>query len=265
MNVAAAASGQCERKYQTLRRLTLCFENEIPMTADAPELTVSNLSKSYPSADGKLEILKNVNLELRRGESLAITGPSGSGKSTLLYILGTLDEPTTGTVHVGAKNPFTFDSAALAAFRNAHIGFVFQDHHLLPQCTVLENVLIPTLAGQGAGAAEETRARSLLERVGLGHRLTHRPAQLSGGERQRAAVCRALINQPLLLLADEPTGNLDRKTAESVGFLLIDLNRELNTLLICVTHSTELAARFPRHLELLDGALVDATTLPVGR
>src|SRR5690606_13801841 len=138
---------------------------------------------------------------------------------------------------------------AQAQYRNKNIGFIFQDHHLLPQCTVLENVLIPTLAGSGAGKPEEERARTLLARVGLGDRLTHRPAQLSGGERQRVAVCRALINQPALLLADEPTGNLDRRTAESVGSLLLDLSREQNTLLICVTHSSELAGRFPRRME----------------
>ena len=169
--------------------------------------------------------------------------------------------PSAGTVELEGQNPFQLNEAQQAQFRNRQIGFIFQDHHLLPQCTVLENVLIPTLPGAGANAETETRARELLARVGLAERIAHRPAQLSGGERQRVAVCRALINRPALLLADEPTGNLDRTTAEAVGSLLLDLNREQNTLLICVTHSTELASRFPRHSELKDGKLVDSKTL----
>ena len=221
------------------------------------DLRVRGLVRDYATSNGSLHILRGVDLTLNRGDALAITGPSGSGKSTLLYIIGLLDQPTAGDVHILGQSPLTFDAAAQAQYRNQHIGFIFQDHHLLPQCSVLENVLIPTLAGGGAGKAEEERARSLLARVGLGDRLTHRPSQLSGGERQRVAVCRALINQPALLLADEPTGNLDRRTAESVGTLLLDLSREQNTLLICVTHSSELAARFPRRMELLDGKLVE--------
>ncbi|MDX1970209.1 MAG: ABC transporter ATP-binding protein, partial [Planctomycetaceae bacterium] len=184
-------------------------------------------------------------------------GPSGSGKSTLLYMLGVLDTPTQGEIVLAGQQPHALDRTSQAAFRNRHIGFVFQDHHLLPQCTVLENVLSPTLAAAGAEWDFGGRARQLLERVGLSHRLTHRPAQLSGGERQRVAVCRALINQPTLLLADEPTGNLDRATADAVGTLLLELNREQNTLLICVTHSSELAQRFPRQCELRDGRLQD--------
>jgi len=230
------------------------------MTETHPELNVTGLTKSFSGAAGPLDILRGAELQMRRGDAVAITGPSGSGKSTFLYIVGTLDQPSSGTVRIAGQDPFTLSTTDLAKFRNEHIGFVFQDHHLLPQCSVLENVLIPTLAGWGAGAEEEKRARRLLDRVGLGARLTHRPAQLSGGERQRVAVCRALINQPLLLLADEPTGNLDRATAESVGSLLIELNAELNTLLIVVTHSTELAARFPTHYELRDGRLVAQQT-----
>ena len=221
------------------------------------DLAVAGLTKEFVSEAGRLSILKGVGLAMRRGEALAITGPSGSGKSTLLHILGMLDRPTSGSVRLLGEDPFTRSDAQLAGFRNAKIGFVFQDHHLLPQCDVLENVLIPALAGAGAGAAESQRAMQLLERVGLKERIKHRPAQLSGGERQRVAVCRALINEPVLLLADEPTGNLDRSNAEAVGDLLLELNRAHQTLLVCVTHSAELAARFPRRVELVDGRLVD--------
>lgn len=220
------------------------------------ELSVHDLVKSYPSADGKLSILSGVDLEMHSGDAVAITGPSGSGKSTLLYILGLLDRPDSGTVCLAGEDPLRFAAKAQAEFRNRKIGFVFQDHHLLPQCTVLENVLLPTIPGNEPAANVEQRATQLLERVGLAPRVTHRPSQLSGGERQRVAVCRALINQPTLLLADEPTGNLDRVTAETVGSLLLDLNREQQTMLICVTHSEELARRFPRRLHLQDGRLV---------
>ncbi|HXY35895.1 MAG TPA: ABC transporter ATP-binding protein [Planctomycetaceae bacterium] len=226
------------------------------------DLAVAGLTKEFVSEAGRLSILKGVGLAMRRGEALAITGPSGSGKSTLLHILGMLDRPTSGSVRLLGEDPFTRSDAQLAGFRNAKIGFVFQDHHLLPQCDVLENVLIPALAGAGAGAAESQRAMQLLERVGLKERIKHRPAQLSGGERQRVAVCRALINEPVLLLADEPTGNLDRSNAEAVGDLLLELNRAHQTLLVCVTHSAELAARFPRRAELVDGRLVDGVANP---
>lgn len=220
------------------------------------DLELRSLGKSYPTGHGELSILRQINLTLSRGEALAVTGPSGSGKSTLLYVVGTLEAPSTGEVSILGQNPFALASSALAGFRNRNIGFVFQDHYLLPQCTVLENVLIPTLAASGAGQTEEERARNLLGRVGLGARLGHRPAELSGGERQRVAICRALINQPPLLLADEPTGNLDRATAQSVGTLLLEMAKEQNSLLIVVTHSVELAARFPRHVELRDAELV---------
>ncbi len=222
------------------------------MTAD---LIVRELSKSYSSASGELSILRGVDLELRRGDALAITGPSGAGKSTLLYILGLLDQPTAGTVTLGGEQPLRLDALQQAAFRNRRIGFVFQDHHLLPQCTVLENVLLPTIPATESPSAVEDRARKLLDRVGLAQRIGHRPAQLSGGERQRVAVCRSLINQPTLLLADEPTGNLDRATADTVGSLLLELNREQQSILICVTHNSELAERFPRRMELKDGKL----------
>ncbi|MCL4110835.1 UNVERIFIED_CONTAM: hypothetical protein GTU68_039948 [Idotea baltica] len=195
---------------------------------------------------------------MSRGDSLAITGPSGSGKSTLLYIIGTLESPSGGQVSILGEQPFDLKTGRLAAWRNSNVGFVFQDHHLLPQCSVLENVLIPTLAGSGATKEATDRATGLLERVGLRDRMNHRPAQISGGERQRVAVCRALINQPALLLADEPTGNLDQATAEAVGTLLLEISTEHNAMLVCVTHSRELANRFPRHVKLDNGKLVDA-------
>lgn len=223
------------------------------MTAD---LEVQGLSKSYTAAGEELSILRGVVLQLQRGDAVAVTGPSGSGKSTLLYILGLLDQPTAGTVSLLGETPLQFDPQKQAAFRNRHVGFVFQDHHLLPQCTVLENVLLPTIPAQQPSGDVEQRARQLLDRVGLAQRLDHRPAQLSGGERQRVAVCRALINQPTLLLADEPTGNLDHATAETVGSLLLDLNREQRTILICVTHSEDLASRFPQRLRLKNGRLI---------
>ncbi|MSR56674.1 MAG: ABC transporter ATP-binding protein [Planctomycetaceae bacterium] len=225
------------------------------MNSAASDLQLTRVCKTYPTAGGELTILRDVNLVVSRGEALAVTGPSGSGKSTLLYIIGTLETPTSGTVRLLEQDPFGLTPAALAGFRNSRIGFVFQEHCLLPQCSVLENVLIPTLAGGGAGPAEERRARALLERVGLAQRLAHRPAELSGGERQRVAICRAMINQPPFLLADEPTGNLDRQTAQAVGSLLLELAREQNSLLIVVTHSTELADRFGRRVELVDGHL----------
>jgi len=201
-------------------------------------------------------VLRDVNIELQRGQALAIMGPSGSGKSTFLQILGTLDQPTSGSVRLEGQDPFALPERALADFRNKNIGFVFQDHHLLPQCSVLENVLIPTLVAGGASAEVEKWARDLLERVGLSGRLDHRPAELSGGERQRVAVARALVRRPVLLLADEPTGNLDRRNAAAIGDLLMDLHRQEQNILVVVTHSTELARGFPRQLAMEDGTLV---------
>ena len=219
-------------------------------------LTVRDLSKDYPTRSGSLSILRGVNLSLGRGDALAVMGPSGSGKSTLLHILGTLDRPTSGGVTLEGTDPFALGEPALAAFRNRRIGFVFQDHHLLPQCSVLENVLIPTLVNRESKPADtEAYARTLLERVGLGGRLDHRPAELSGGERQRVAVARALVLKPVLLLADEPTGNLDRTNANAVGELLLDLHRQEKTILVVVTHSAELAKLFPKRMEMNDGAL----------
>ncbi len=221
----------------------------------AAELLVSDLSKTFLSGEGEVSVLRGVSLEASPGDAIAITGPSGTGKSTLLYIIGLLDTPTGGHVQIGGQEPHLLPVEQQAKFRNTTLGFVFQDHFLLPQCTVLENVLIPTLANTGAGPAEEQRARELLGRVGLSHRITHLPSQLSGGERQRVAVCRSLINQPRILLADEPTGNLDRRTAETIGELLLGLASEHSTILLCVTHSSELAARFSRRYELVDGRL----------
>jgi lipoprotein-releasing system ATP-binding protein len=218
-------------------------------------LLVDNLCKDYPTRGEPLSVLRGVNLQLDRGDALAVMGPSGSGKSTLLHILGTLDTPTAGRVTLDGVDPFTLPEPQLADFRNRRIGFVFQDHHLLPQCTVLENVLVPTLVGRDDRAAVRKYADELLERVGLAGRLDHRPAELSGGERQRVALARALIHQPTLLLADEPTGNLDRRTAQGVGKMLLDLHRQTNTILVVVTHSQELADTFPRVLLMEDGAL----------
>ena len=219
------------------------------------ELAIVELSKSYPTRAEPLEVLRGVSIKLKAGENLAVLGPSGSGKSTLLYIIGTLDRPTAGTVRLDSQDPFALNEPGLAAFRRRHIGFVFQDHHLLPQCNVLENVLLPTLADGATRNEDVERARMLLDRVGLAARLEHRPAELSGGERQRVAVARALIRKPVLLLADEPTGNLDRTTAASIGRLLLELQRQEQAMLITVTHSVELAATFDRRLELDEGRL----------
>ncbi|MEY2429565.1 MAG: lipoprotein-releasing system ATP-binding protein [Verrucomicrobiota bacterium] len=230
------------------------------MPASSPLLKVSNLTKRYDSPDsaGSLTVLDGVSLEVVRGESVAIIGPSGSGKSTLLQIIGTLDHATAGEVSLDGKNLTDLNEIELAAVRNLQIGFVFQAHYLLPQCTVLENALVPTLArpnGPGRDGSE-ARAQKLLKRVGLGERMGHRPGELSGGERQRAAVVRALINRPQLLLADEPTGSLDHASALQLGQLLVELNREEGVTLIVVTHARELAQRMGRVMELKDGRLV---------
>ena len=192
---------------------------------------------------------------MTQGQRLALTGPSGSGKSTLLHLIGTLDTPSGGTIEINSENPFELSEPRLAKFRNRVIGFVFQDHHLLPQYSVLENVLMPTLAFKRRDAEIEVRARALLEGVGLSHRLSHRPAALSGGECQRVAVARALINRPSLLLCDEPTGNLDRSTADTVATLLFELHQAEQNILIVVTHNLELAGRFERRFELVNGGI----------
>jgi lipoprotein-releasing system ATP-binding protein len=218
-----------------------------------PMLQVTDLTKEYSTPRGPLRVLDRVSLQLAPGEAAAVMGPSGSGKSSLLYILGALEPPTSGRVALDGRNPFELPPKALAAFRNGQIGFVFQDHCLLPQCTVLENVLIPTLVSPDANAA--ARARALVSQVGLADRIDHRPGELSGGERQRVAIARALIRAPRLLLCDEPTGNLDHASAANVAQILLDLHRAQRTILVVVTHSAELAARLPLRFELRDGAL----------
>ena len=212
-------------------------------------LEVSNLSKVYPAPSGQLSVLSNVSIAMQRGESASIMGPSGSGKSTLLYILGALESPTSGQVFLDGDDPFTLEPRALAEFRNRAIGFVFQDHLLLPQCNVLENVLLPTLVGNPLPDGH-ARARDLLDRVGLSERLDYRPAELSGGEKQRVALARALIRHPPLVLCDEPTGNLDRESADTVASLLLTLHREQQTVLVVVTHNQTIADRFTQKLEL---------------
>jgi ABC-type lipoprotein export system ATPase subunit len=248
------------------------FNANCGMASSTPLLKLLNITKRYDSPHGAehLEVLSDVSLEVQPGESLAIMGPSGSGKSTLLQIMGTLDRPTSGEVLLEGRELNGLNDREIAAVRNSQLGFVFQAHYLLPQCTVLENVLVPTLArpnhqksGKNANEASgkkpetgEARAGRLLNRVGLGERLHHRPGELSGGERQRVAVVRALINQPKLLLADEPTGSLDHASALKLGELLVELNREEGVALIVVTHARELAERMKRVWQLKDGRLV---------
>jgi lipoprotein-releasing system ATP-binding protein len=219
-------------------------------------LEVNNLSKEYPTPRGGLPILSGVSLSLARGDAISIMGPSGSGKSSLLYIVGALEPPTSGTVTLDGQNPFEMPERELAAFRNSRIGFIFQDHCLLPQLSVLENVLTPTLVAGERGGDELERARHLLEQVGLTARSEHRPAELSGGEKQRVALARALIRRPLVLLCDEPTGNLDHASAATVAELMLELHRRQETILIVVTHSAELAAKFPVRYELQEQRLV---------
>ena len=216
-----------------------------------------NVTKTYRSADGAVPVLSGLDFQIADGETVAVVGPSGSGKSTLLNLLGALDQPESGEVIVAGKNLATLSADALAEFRNTTVGFVFQLHHLLPQCTALENVLIPTLARKIADRpALRARAEELLRAVGLGHRLDHRPGPLSGGERQRAAVARALINEPKLLLADEPTGALDRENAARLADLLAEINQRERIAIIMVTHAPDLARRMSRVLTLESGKLV---------
>ena len=220
-------------------------------------LEAVDIHKSFETAGGPLTVLRGVSLRLAAGDAAAIMGPSGCGKSTLLHILGALDSPTSGSVQLGGIDPHQLPEREQALFRNARVGFVFQDHSLLPQLTVLENVLTPVLVGR-PDADAPAHAHHLLEAVGLGARLNHRPGELSGGEKQRTAIARALVRRPDLLLCDEPTGNLDRRSAESVADLLEQLRREERHIQIVVTHSHELAGRFPKRYRLDDGLLCDS-------
>lgn len=223
------------------------------------ELIADGISKRYGAGAASVDVLRDVSLRIGAGESAAIMGPSGCGKSTLLNILGGLEPPDSGVVRLGDSEPYAMDYKSLAQFRNRQVGFVFQEHHLLPQCSVLENVLVPTLVGTRGGGEPVDRATALLERVGLRARLSHRPGELSGGERQRVAIARALVNEPSLLLADEPTGNLDEQTAHRVADLLREIQQDTQTILIVVTHSAEIAGRFGRRMSLANGALHEAS------
>ena len=223
----------------------------------ANALALSNVRKHFSRGDQTIEILRGISLTAAVGQSLAVVGPSGSGKSTLLHLLGTLEAPDAGQIAIGGQDPNTLSEPELARFRNEHIGFVFQQHHLLPQYSALENTLLPTLAFP-SDRDHRPRARDLLAAVGLAGRIDHRPGELSGGECQRVAVARALINRPGLLLCDEPTGGLDRQTATTVADLLFTLHRAEDTLLVVVTHDPELAARCDRRLELSEGLCVEA-------
>ena len=220
-------------------------------------ITVTDLIKRFDTPAGPLDILDRISIEVDAGQNLAVVGPSGSGKSTFLHIVGTLEEPSSGTVSLLDQNPFELNERMLAAFRSEHIGFVFQEHHLLPQLTARENVLIPAVARGNADEKAAERARQLLERVGLGKRVDHRPGQLSGGERQRVAVARALMNAPRILLADEPTGSLDHANSSDVGRMLLDLQKSDGLALICVTHNDELASWFDRQVRLDAGRFAE--------
>lgn len=215
-----------------------------------PTLEAIEVRKVYQTLSEDIIVLESVSFSMNAGENLAIIGPSGSGKSTLLQILGTLDAPTSGTVRIGGQDPYQLNENQQARFRNERIGFIFQDHHLLPQWNVLENTLLPALAKGKPTQATRERAIALLERVGLKDRMTHLPSQLSGGERERVAVARALVLKPMVVLADEPTGNLDQQSAENVARLLLEVPKEENTVLIVVTHSMSLAGQMQKRFEL---------------
>jgi len=224
-------------------------------SADGCVLRAESLSMTYAEGTLRTPVFEDLDLAVRAGETVAIVGASGAGKSTLLHLLGGLDTPTAGEVHVAGQRMSALSDAERGRLRNRALGFVYQFHHLLPEFTALENVMLPVLLAGGANAEAERRARDLLAAVGLGHRLEHKPGELSGGERQRAAVARALVNRPACVLGDEPTGNLDEKTAASVFELMLSLNREQGTSLVLVTHDRELAHRLDRVLELHEGRL----------
>jgi len=231
---------------------------EVENNTAHPVLECINLSKRFVEGENKLTVLNNVNLTIRTGERVAIVGASGSGKTTLLQLLGGLDAPSEGEVKIAGESVAQLSEAARGALRNRALGFVYQFHHLLPEFSALENVAMPLLIRRMPIAATQQQAKALLERVGLGARLTHRPGQLSGGERQRAAIARALVTRPSVVLADEPTGNLDGGNARQVFELMLELNREFGTALVIVTHAPELAARMQRVLTLREGSLSEA-------
>ena len=225
-----------------------------------PSLEVEQLKKTFQSQSQELEVLKGISFSMEKGENLVVIGPSGSGKSTLLHIIGTLDHPTSGSVRIDAIDPFQLSEWELAKFRNQNIGFVFQEHHLLPQLSVLENVLIPTIAEGSSTADQADRAKDLIDQIGLTPRINHRPGELSGGERQRVAIARSLIFSPSLILADEPTGSLDQKNSELVGEMLLKMQQTVNAMLIVVTHSSKLAQMFSRQLQFEDGLVTETRT-----
>ena len=233
--------------------------NERAALPAGPLLEVERLVKHYADAGRTVKVLEGVDFEIQPGETIAIVGESGVGKSTLLHLLGALDRPTSGSVRFGKDDLATLDSQALARFRNREIGFVFQFHHLLSDFTAEENVMMPALVGGDGFDQARSRAREILERVGLGHRLDHKPGELSGGEQQRVSVARAVVLRPRMLLADEPTGNLDPATGAEVHRLLLELNRERGVALVVVTHNLELARSLSRTLRLEGGQLVSVT------
>jgi lipoprotein-releasing system ATP-binding protein len=218
-------------------------------------IKVSKLNKTFIKDGKRIEVLKDLDLDVQRGESLSIVGASGAGKSTLIHILGTLDHPTSGEVIIGGSNVFRWGSEKLAGFRNRMIGFVFQFHHLLPEFSSLENTMMPALIGGMAGRKAKEKAETVLREVGLGDRLAHKPGELSGGEQQRVAVARALVMEPEIILADEPTGNLDTETGGKIEDMLISLNRERGITLVVVTHNASLAQRMSRSIGLQDGKI----------
>jgi lipoprotein-releasing system ATP-binding protein len=223
-------------------------------------LRCTNLTKEYNDGQNSVEVLKSVNFSIKKAEQIAIVGSSGSGKSTLLHLLGALDKPTSGQVTFEQQDIFSFSSNQQARFRNQSLGFVYQFHHLLPEFSALENVAMPLLIAKKPISQANEMAMVMLDKVGLSHRFSHKPAELSGGERQRVAIARALVTQPKLILADEPTGNLDQKTGESIYELLSDLREQMHTSFVVVTHDTQLANRLDRSLNLLDGCLTDSQT-----
>ncbi len=218
-------------------------------------IKVSKLNKTFIKDGKRIEVLKDLDLDVQRGESLSIVGASGAGKSTLIHILGTLDHPTSGEVIIGGSNVFRWGGEKLAGFRNRMIGFVFQFHHLLPEFSSLENTMMPALIGGMAGRKAKEKAETVLREVGLGDRLAHKPGELSGGEQQRVAVARALVMEPEIILADEPTGNLDTETGGKIEDMLISLNRERGITLVVVTHNASLAQRMSRSIGLQDGKI----------